>query len=599
MISHTRAALAALTVSFLWSPALLRPAAAADGNLDSSFGIGGQVTTDVNASFDNAKAVAIQPDGKIVVAGSVFGSSSAPGVSDFAVARYNSDGSLDATFGTDGKVQIDFATSYDETSALALQPDGKIIVAGRATPNDGSDDFGLIRLDANGALDTAFGNGGKVATDFGSAFLEQATGVALQSDGKIVAVGYTYTFDTGTDFALARYNPDGSLDATFGNGGKVITTVVGNGLFDQALAVAIQGDGKIVATGSATVSAEKGSNFVVIRYDTSGALDASFGAGGIVDIDFGSTQEVAYAVALQPDGKIVAAGVTHLPAHAQFALARYNVDGTLDTTFGVGGFTTVSADPDIEATAFGVGVQYDGKIVAAGSLSFTSTGAGTFGVGRFNADGSLDTSFGIGGGISTGFGNSVANASGMAIQPDGRIVVVGSATLGSAIGSADFAIARYEGPPLHTLTFFLHGNDMAGTAGGFTMNGTPPMSQSLPIGNGSTSTWFSDPAVSGAFLAGTSVRLVTPCPTGVGMPKTVTLASTNLDGSDPQLLGQASQGVVICLGQESLSLMIPVTTPTTLINRRLQLTIATGAQELTLPLGQGTFLEATTFVGAP
>src|SRR5690242_11502680 len=130
MISQTRGVLAAVTVSLLCLPSLTSYARAADGNLDSTFGNGGRVTTDFNASFDNAKAVAIQPDGKIVVAGSVFGYSSAPGVSDFAVARYNSDGSLDASFGAGGKTQIDFATSFDDASAIAIQPDGKIIVAG-------------------------------------------------------------------------------------------------------------------------------------------------------------------------------------------------------------------------------------------------------------------------------------------------------------------------------------------------------------------------------------------------------------------------------------------------------------------------------------
>jgi uncharacterized delta-60 repeat protein len=315
---------------------------------------------------------------------------------------------------------------------------------------------------------------------------------------------------------------------------------------------------------------------------------------------------VPFALAIQRDGKIVVAGVTHRPAHAQFALARYNVDGTPDATFGVGGFSTIVADPDIEATAFGVGIQYDGKIVAAGSLSFTSTGAGAFGVGRFNADGSLDTSFGYGGGMSTGFGSSYANASGMAIQGDGRIVVVGSATYGQAIGTADFAIARYEGPAppqaqteAHTLTFFLHGNDAPGTAGGFTMNDTAPSSQNVEIASSNPPSWFSDPVVTGSFIAGASFRLVVPCPTGIAMPKTVTIASTDLNGGDPQFLGQATQGVYICMGQDTLSLFIPVNAPATLINRRLQVTITTPNEVALLPLGEQTFLQATNFVGTP
>src|SRR6266536_426685 len=313
-------------------------AVAAPGDLDPSFGSSGKVTTDFGGS-DAASAVAIQTDGRIVAAGR-------SGSGDFALARYNVDGSLDPTFGSSGMVMTDFGGS-DAASAVAIQPDGRIVTAGRS----GSGDFALARYNADGSLDPSFGSGGKVTTDFGG--FDLALGVALQSDAKIVAAGQG---GSSFDFALARYNADGSLDTSFGSGG-IVTTDFGFGSgFGGALA--IQSDGKIVAAGRA------GSDFVVARYNGDCSPDASFGSGGIVTTDFGGLLfDAAFAVALQSNGKIVVAG-SALGTSADFALARYTTDGNLDASFGSGG--KVTTDFGGFDVASGVALQADGKIIAAG-----------------------------------------------------------------------------------------------------------------------------------------------------------------------------------------------------------------------------------------
>src|ERR1051325_2746539 len=219
---------------------------AAAGALDPTFGIGGKVITrffDTSGGIGEAHAIAIQPDGKIVAAGGTDNLGNFTG--DFALARYNKDGSLDTAFGSDGKVTTDF-TVFDQVNALAIQPGGKIIAVGFVRNFITFDDFVVARYNSDGTLDTGFGIGGKVTTDFGSSRTDEAHATLLQPDGKIVVVGSSVSGGT-SDFALARYNTDGSLDASFGNGGKVITDIVG--FFDKALDGALQPDGKIIAAG--------------------------------------------------------------------------------------------------------------------------------------------------------------------------------------------------------------------------------------------------------------------------------------------------------------------------------------------------------------
>ena len=220
------------------------------GDLDVSFGVDGKVTTDIDGSAGNASGVALQADGKIVTA--------ARGTGDFTVVRYNQDGTLDTSFGNGGIASADLGSPFDETFDVAIQSDGKIVAVGAT----GSIDFGLARFNTDGSLDTTFDEDGKVTTVFGS--LDEAFAVAIQPDGKIVAVGHTDNPSTGTgDFAVARYNSNGSLDTTFGNGGKVTTDFGGE---DRGDGVLIQADGKIVVAGGTGVNSSTGflSDFALV-----------------------------------------------------------------------------------------------------------------------------------------------------------------------------------------------------------------------------------------------------------------------------------------------------------------------------------------------
>jgi len=391
-----------------------------DGSLDSSFSGDGKQTTDFFGESDEATAVALQGDGKIVAVGGALGTAG----QDFALARYNPDGSLDPSFSGEGKQTTNFGGGDDTAAAVALQGDGKIVAVGGA----GTGDFALARYNPDGSLDPSFSGDGKQRTDFGGALGETATGVALQGDGKIVAVGYVGIDGIESDFALARYNPDGSLDTSFSGDGKQTTDFGGGD--DGAAGGALQGDGKIVAVGSAGEGINA-PDFALARYNPDGSLDTSFAGDGKQTTDFGGGDQ-ATGVALQADGKIVAVGYSG----AEFALARYNSDGPLDPSFSGDGKQTT--DFGGGAGANGVALQADGKIVAVGAAFGGATGS-DFALARYNPDGSLDPSFSADGKRRTNFGpGSDDGATGIALQGDGRIIAVGGA------GASDFALARFN-----------------------------------------------------------------------------------------------------------------------------------------------------------
>jgi uncharacterized delta-60 repeat protein len=380
------------------------------GQLDASFGTDGKVLTDLTAKPDSAWALAIQADGKIVVAGGEEG----------VVARYSDAGVLDVGFHGDSRKVADF---FFGISGVAIQGDGKIVVAGGAGPRfPGS--FALARLTSNGALDRTFGGDGKVSTDFGPRG-GYAASLAIQQDGKIVAAGWAEK----RGFALARYNRNGTLDRAFGDGGRVITPPRGG-----AQAVAIQADGKIVVCG--WTSAGKGA--AVFRYNSDGTLDETFGGDGKVFTALG-----AFDLAVQPDGRIVVAGAAHVPdlTRPVFALARYASDGTLDVSFGVNGIVTTDVSPQGKATeAGGVAIQADGKIVAAGTAG--PYNRSRFVLARYESDGTLDATFGDNGTVTTAFTPRTDGADAVAIQADGRIVAAGYAGWSSGT-DMQIALARY------------------------------------------------------------------------------------------------------------------------------------------------------------
>jgi uncharacterized delta-60 repeat protein len=372
------------------------------GSLDNTFGTSGIVSTGFGGIYETAESVVIQSDGKIVVAGSSGRES--PRIGVIAIARYNtSDGSLDNTFGVGGIVNTRFVDgNFYYGHSIALQSDGKMVVAGhRADTLTGTVfSFVVARYNSDGSLDNVWGN-----------LSGTAQSVALQSDGKIVVVG-----TSGSGIGLIRYNTNSSYDATFGSGG-IVTTTVGTNCGGNS--VAIQSDGKIVVAGG-------NGNIVVVRYNGDGSLDNTFGSGGIVTTDFGSSSDDGRSIAVQSDGKIVVAGRSDNGTLGVVALARYNSNGSLDTAFGTGGKVTTFDGSD-GMSGNSVVIQSDGKIVVAGNKGDNSTpglGQSDFALLRYDSNGNLDNTFGTGGIATTHIyvGDDVLSA---AIQGDGKIVAAG------------------------------------------------------------------------------------------------------------------------------------------------------------------------------
>jgi uncharacterized delta-60 repeat protein len=346
-----------------------------DGSLDPVFDGDGKVTTDFSGS-DIAESVAIQPDGRIVAVGGDGG--------DFALARYRRDGGLDFTFDGDGKVTTDLGgTGPDRGEDVAIQPDGKIVVVGTREV-DIVGDLALVRYHPDGGLDAGFGADGIVVTAL-SEFGGSDYAVALQDDGRIVVAGSAISHESSWDFAVVRYNADGALDTSFDTDGIVLLDL-GNGALDGALDLAIQSDGKIVVAG---LLGNADFLLVRLNLDGSldmrgldPYLDAPFGTGGLVTTDFGGF-DYATALAIASGGKLVAAGVTEATnVVSDLALARYNLDGSLDQTFGTGGKVATDLSDGWEDIA-DIALQGDGSIVAAGGA--TIDGVRRFFVARYVA----------------------------------------------------------------------------------------------------------------------------------------------------------------------------------------------------------------------
>jgi uncharacterized delta-60 repeat protein len=441
-INTTRAFTCFMSVSVIVLTATtLVVAVGRDGNLDLTFGVGGGVTVEVSDSSELAfaDASAIQSDGKIIAAGTVVltGADSA-----FRLVRYNQNGSLDTTFGIQGNITTDFSERADIANALAIQSDGKIIAAGQAGLRPQGYSFALVRYNRDGSLDTDFGIGGKVITDlFGPA--EGALALAIQADGRIIAAGVAYAGapSTSGDFALVRYQPDGSLDRTFGIDGKVITDW--SGVLDLARALVILSDGRIVAAGTAFVGDSRRPPWygVLARYNKDGSPDTTFGVRGKMMTE--ALDSSISALAIQSDGKLIAAGGSHSTGSSvDFGLLRYNDDGSLDITFGAGGKVTTAFGPWRDRV-FALSLQPDGKIVAGGDTESGEYGGSAFGLARYNRDGSLDTSFGIDGKVRTDLPGHLAHLRSLGIQRDGTIVAVGMKQLENDWFSI-FQLARYN-----------------------------------------------------------------------------------------------------------------------------------------------------------
>jgi uncharacterized delta-60 repeat protein len=396
---------------------------AARGDLDPTFGARGKVRTDFGGS-EMGWAVAVQRDGKVLVAGDRLD----PGPSDdFVLARYTANGKLDSSFDHDGKAATDFGGRRDGAYDLVVQADAKIVAAGSSRQGGGSY-IALARYNQDGSLDPTFGEGGKVLTAFEPTGSAGASAVLLQADGKIVAGGHTGS-RFATDFALARYLPDGALDPSFGIGGRVITSISRDD--DRVYGLAVQRDGRLVAAGG---SFEGASNINLARYNQDGSLDPSFDRDGTVVASFAPRDMVPQDVFVQRNGKLLAAGYG--------GITRFTADGSLDRSFGEGGR---AHSGDVEAGT--AALQPDGKILVIGAVVSGTPASGDFGVARLTAGGRLDLTYGRRGTIVTAFSSgSHDEAVEGVLLPDGKLVVSGitGPTPGPETwGPWDFAVARY------------------------------------------------------------------------------------------------------------------------------------------------------------
>ena len=376
------------------------------GDLDTTFGSGGKKTVNFGGT-DVPNAVLVQANGRIVVAGGGGPASS------FCVVRLRAaNGTLDPTFGSGGKRTIDFGGDDEGVYGAALQPDGKIVLAGDShlTP-------AVARLKANGSLDSTFATGGKKTFSWGA--LGRVTAALVAPNGKIILAGFSGP--EGGNVQVARLNANGKLDTTFGTGGIAAVDFGGD---DFGEAAARQADGRILVAGRSTTAGA-----IVARLRATGALDPDFGGDGRVTLPGGGS---ASAVLVQPDRKIVVAG--NASGSGAMTVTRLKPDGTLDTGFGAGGTATIDFG-SLADLAAGAALQADGRIVVAGYTQSAEDVA----VARLNANGSPDATFGAAGKATVDFGAATfGNA--VALAPNKRIVVVGQKT-----GNDDFAVARLRG----------------------------------------------------------------------------------------------------------------------------------------------------------
>ena len=389
--------------------ALINVLSAQPGTPDNTFGTGGKIKTNIN--FYTQVSLLIQQDGKMIEVGCLLDN-----FNYFFLARFNADGTVDSSFGTNGRVstRVSNGGTYLADAAM-LQSDGKIVVVGEDLTGG---NIALFRYNTNGALDNTFATGGKLITEY-----IHPSSIAIQSDGKVVIAG-----TVALDFAINRYNADGALDNTFGTNGKVTTNLGPDK--DKIKDIAIQADGKIVAAGSSGNKSTNLTEFALVRYNTNGTLDNSFGTGGILTANIDGNPNIITSMALQADGKIVVTGNTWLsgPPSLNLLIVRFNANGTIDNNFGTNGIINYG---DVRNLQQFVKIQVDGKILVAAD--------GTYNLLRYNTNGTLDNSFGTNGKII--IDTNSFDPTSLAIQENSKIVVSG---IFNGIGGIGYSILRYN-----------------------------------------------------------------------------------------------------------------------------------------------------------
>jgi uncharacterized delta-60 repeat protein len=395
------------------------PGRAVPGDPDNSFGSGG-IVKDSGAGAEEALAALRLPDGRLVAAGyRVSG-----GSTDFVLGRYTTSGAVDGSFGVGGHAVTNFgsAGSNDAAQGLARYGDGRLIAAGHTT-DAGNADFALARYTADGGVDTSWDGDGKVTTPFGGGLNDTAYAVVLQADGKPVAVGQSESA-TDADIALARYNTNGVLDSGYDGDGRVTTDLGGSR--DVAHAAALDSSGRVVVAGYTESATDR--NIMLARYNDNGSPDGSFDGDGIVVTPIGGADDEARAIVLQPDGKIVVAGLVDNGSNDDVVVLRYNTNGSLDGSFDGDGIALTGVGPSHDR-AEGVAIQPDGRILVAGaSLSGDTEDMLLV---RYNADGSLDGTFDGDGRVVRG-GPDDDGARAVLVQPDTKMVAAGTFDKGSA-----------------------------------------------------------------------------------------------------------------------------------------------------------------------
>ncbi len=403
--------------------------------LDPAFGTAGVVSISLAPTRDIGTCMALQPDGRIILGG-VY--SPSVNEADFLVARYEADGSLDAGFGNGGWNILDYG-QFDVVYDLALQPDGGIVLVG--TTQDTGTDKVIMRFTPSGQLDPTFNGTGFLIID-DSLQEDQLNGVAVQGDGKIVAVGQG--FDGSKDvFYICRLNSDGTFDTTFGGTGQVEHTISGDNC--RAYDVAIMPDGRIVSVGTSYSDATTKFDAVAVRYLADGTLDTAFDGDGKAIFAWSFLDDIALAVVVQPDGKVLMGGTeSEVGPDTRVAVSRMNADGSHDFGFGTNG--TMRTWTGIGSTRCGgLALDADGGIVVAGAAAATGVARRSYVCRLSPVDGALDPDFGTGGELFHPEIGPNEETPAVAVQPDGKILVAGSGGAGISI---DVRLLRYLETPL-------------------------------------------------------------------------------------------------------------------------------------------------------
>ncbi len=399
---------------------------AASGDLDTTFGDGGKVITNISGNFnDRVLGMAIQSNGRIVAVGDRYNIERT--AYDFAVVRYKSNGSLDTSFSGDGKLVTNLG-GRDTATDVAIQSDGKIVVSGQTCNSEGTCDLAVARYKANGSLDTTFGSSGKKIVDFGSGDNGSLGGIAIQSDGKIVIGGFMVNSHGDRDFTVYRLKTNGALDTAFSGDGKV-NIGFGSGRNDYVEDLLLQGS-KIMVVGRTCDASDANCNFAVARLKSNGSLDTTFSEDGRQTTNLGGN-DAAHGAALQSDGKLVVVGDKKVSDTKQCAVVRYSASGNLDTTFNSTGKKILSSGWGCTDV-----IIQSNKIIMSTPVAISALSA--FGLIRLKSNGTLDTTFSGDGIVTIDFGGDDFPVGGIALQRDGKYVVAGR----TFDGQDDFALAR-------------------------------------------------------------------------------------------------------------------------------------------------------------